>query len=413
MKERINNRKIVIVNQAANYLTIGLCNAFAEKFDDVDLIAGSVHVQGEKLDDSIGLTKLNKWVERPAWKKMASYLWACIQVYGLLLTRYRKYEVFFISLPPMAYLMSIVLPNRCSMLIWDVYPDVFKITGMKESHYLYKIWAVLNRIAFKRAFRLYTIGGRMADLLSNYVNREKILITPIWSIFQSNDRVEKQKNPFVVQHELGDKFVVQYSGNIGLTHNVEVMVELAELMSDQKDILFQIIGRGPRKPYLKSLVEERGLPNCQFLPFQSDEMFPYSLSAADLGVVILDEITSKGSVPSKSYNLMSYGIPALYVASDDSELHDYALKYEHAKCVDHNNLDKAVEFMLEMKQNENLYSRYSRNAEGASKNYRRSNADKIVQHYLGLEQAWVDKEMSKEGNQSRPSQNSMDIKYKS
>lgn len=377
----MESHKIVVVNQAVNYLTIGLCNAFAKKYGQVNLITGSIHEQGESLNISIGVSKINKWVERPAWKKLLSYLWACLHIYWLLLTKYRKHDVFFVSLPPMAYLMSIVLPNRCSMLIWDVYPDVFKITGMKESHIIYRVWARLNRIVFKKAHRLYTIGNKMADQLSNYVNRDKIQITPIWSIFQTNESIEKGKNPFVIQQDLSGKFIVQYSGNIGLTHNIEVMVELAEMMKDHIDILFQIIGRGPRMPHLKSLVEEKELPNCQFLPFQSDEMFPYSLSAADVGVVILDEVTSKGSIPSKSYNLMSYGIPSLYVASEDSELHDYAVKYEHAKCLDHNELQEAVKFILEIKNNAELKKCYSQNAIKASKNFRRANADKIVQLY--------------------------------
>lgn len=382
--KQIEDKKIVIVNQAVNYLTIGLCNAFAKRYRQVDLITGSIHEQGEALDRSIEISKINKWVERPAWKKLLSYVLGCIQIYWLLMTKYRKHEVFFVSLPPMAYLMSIILPNRCSMLIWDVYPDVFKITGMNESHPIYQMWAKLNRIVFKKAYRLYTIGDKMADLLSNYVDRTKIHITPIWSIFQSDRSIEKEKNPFAIKENLNEKFVVQYSGNIGLTHNVEVMIELAELMKDHEDILFQIIGRGPRVPYLQNLVEEKGLPNCQFLPFQSDEMFPYSLSAADIGVVILDKITSKGSVPSKSYNLMSYGIPSLYIASKDSELHEYAVKYGHAKCVDHNNLYDAVSFILEIKNNKELKERYAQNAIKASKNYRRSNADKIVELYSNV-----------------------------
>lgn len=380
--DKITDRKIVIVNQATSHQTIGMCNAFADRFETVALITGSIHTQGEELYDSIKITKINKWAERPPRKKLQSYLIACWKIYWLLLFKYRDYEVYFVSIPPMAYLLKIALPHRFSMLIWDVYPDVLKITGMKESHPVYKLWAKLNNIVFRKAFRLYTIGERMADLLAKYVDRKKILITPIWSIFQSNGKVEKANNPFVKEQNLQNKFVVQYSGNIGLTHNVEVMVELAGMMKNHKNILFQIIGRGPRVPHLKSLVEEEDLPNCQFLPFQTDEMFPYSLSAADLGVVILDEVTSKGSVPSKSYNLMSYGIPALYVASDDSQLHDYAVKYQHAKCVDHNNLDEAVKFILELKDNKDLQEQYSRNAVEASKNYRRSNADKIVEYYL-------------------------------
>lgn len=374
-------RKIVVVNQAVNYLTIGICNAFRKEFRQVDLITGSIHQQGEPLDDSVGVSYINHWVERPAWKKMGSYLWACLRIYGLLLTRYRKHDVFFISLPPMAYLLSIILPNRCSMLIWDVYPDVFKITGMKESHPMYRIWGRLNRIAFRKAHQIYTIGVKMAELLANYTDREKIQVTPIWSIFQSNGKVAKEQNPFVLEQQLEGKFVIQYSGNIGLTHNVEIVVELAEMMQEYEDILFQIIGRGPRVPHLKALVKEKNLPNCQFLPFQSDEMFPYSLSAADIGVVILDEATSKGSVPSKSYNLMSYGIPALYVADNDSELYAYAQKYQNAKCVSHDNLQEAVSFILQLKNDKMLKEQYSKNAVKASQNYRRSNADKIIEYY--------------------------------
>ncbi len=376
------NRKIVVVNQAVNYLTIGLCNAFAEEFGQVDLITGSIHEQGEPLSQSVKVTKMNAWVSHSGWKKMFSYIWGCLRIYVLLITRYQKYDVFFMSLPPMAYLLSIVLPNRCSMLIWDVYPDVFKITGMKESNLLYKAWAKLNKIAFKKAYRAYTIGVKMAELLSKYVDREKIQITPIWSIFQSNGKVEKENNPFVLEQQLQDKFIIQYSGNIGLTHNVEMMIALAEKMKSHNDILFQIIGRGTRVPYLKALVQEKNLLNCQFLPFQSDEMFPYSLSAADIGVVILDEATSRGSVPSKLYNLMSYGIPALYIAGEDSELYDYAVKYQHAKCVRSSNLKEAVDFILLLKSDSRLRKQYQQNAVAASQNYRRSNADKIVEHYL-------------------------------
>ncbi len=382
MRDKIKDRKIVVINQASNYLTIGICNAFAKKFDTVDLITGSVHTQGEELMNSIGINWINHWVEKPARKKLISYVKACLKIYWLLMTRYRKYEVFFVSLPPMAYLLSIILPHRCSVLIWDVYPDIFKISGLKETHPLYFTWALLNKIAFNKTFRLFTVGNRMADLLEKYATKDKILKTPLWSIFQSNNKIEKRNNPFVREHGIEDKFVVQYSGNIGLTHNVEVMVELAELMKRHCNILFQIIGRGPREPHLKSLVKERGLPNCQFLPFQSDEMFPYSLSAADIGVVILDDATSEGSVPSKSYNLMSYGIPSLYIASENSELHDYAEKYKHAKCIEQGNLTRAEEFILNLKDSKEQYERYSRNAVEASKHYRRSNADKIVERYL-------------------------------
>jgi glycosyltransferase involved in cell wall biosynthesis len=382
MKEKIKDRKIVVVNQAVNYLTVGICNAFADKFEWVSLITGNVHEQGESLSDDIGVTRINKYIGSPGWKKFLSYMSASFRICFLLMTRFRNHEVFFVSVPPMAYLLKVILPHRTSILVWDVYPDLFKITGMKESHPVYRVWAALNRRVFKKTYRLFTIGERMSGLLEKYVQRDKILVTPIWSVFQTNGKLDKHENPFVKQHSLKDKFVVQYSGNIGLTHNVEVLIEIAAMLKDKEDILFQIIGKGTRLPALKQRVEEKNLKNCQFLPFQPDEMFPLSLSAADLGVVILDDETSKGSVPSKSYNLMSFGIPSLYIAADDSELNDYADKYNHAVCFHKEELEEISLFISQLKNDPERHNEYSRNALQAAREYRRTNADKIVELYI-------------------------------
>ena len=378
----ISDRKIVVVNQASNYLTIGFCNAFRNRFSDVSLITGSIHVQGEELRLDIEVIRINMYFERPAYRKFFSYVSACIRIYFLLLFRFRKHEVFFVSVPPMAYLLNIFLPNRFSMVIWDVFPDAFKITGIKISHPVYKVWAYLNRFSYKKAYRLFTIGERMADLLEQYVERRKIIIQPIWSIFQSNGKLDHKDNPFRSEHRIGNKFVVQYSGNIGLSHKVEVMVDIADKMKHEPDINFQIIGRGPREPYLRQLVQKKNLPNCHFLPFQSDDMFPYSLSAADLGVVILDAETAKGSIPSKSYNLMSYGIPTLYIASADSELSNYAEKFNHAICFDESELDMAVAFILKVKRDAEYRNMLSVNAVKAAALFKRENADNFVERYI-------------------------------
>ncbi len=380
--EKIQDRKIVVVNQATNYLTVGFCNAFLVKFDKVSLITGTIHVQGEDLNSVVDVTFINKWGDGSNGKKFLSYIKACFKIYWLLITKYRGFEVFFVSIPPMGYLLNLILPHRFSMVIWDVYPDIFKITGMKETNPLYRVWAYLNRISFKKSYRLFTISDKMADLLEIYVDRSKIIIQPIWSIFQQNERVPKTDNPFILKHQLQNKFIVQYSGNIGLTHKVEVVVALAELMKDNNQIIFQIIGRGPRVPTLQKIVEEKQLPNCFFLPFQSDEMFPYSLSAADLGIVILDELTSKGCVPSKSYNLMSYGIPSLYIAGKDSELYSYAQKFENAKCFQENELEKAKDFIEKLSGDMILWKDMSEKAQAASTLFRRPNADRFVDLYL-------------------------------
>ncbi len=379
---KIIDRKIVVVNQAVNYLTIGICNELAKEFDEVSLITGSIHEQGEKLNSKTHVSWITKWKEEHGFKKAFIYGKALLEIYFLLLTKYRKQEVFFISAPPMGYLLNIVLPHKFSMLVWDVFPDTFKITGMQENHFIYKSWAKLNHISFKKAYKIFSIGNLMADLLSQYVSRDKIIIQPIWSIFQEKSTIAKNENVFIKEQNLENKFVVQYSGNIGLTHKVETMVVLAEKMQNYENIIFQIIGRGPRKKVLENLVQEKKLRNCQFLPFQSDDNFPYSLAAADLGVVILDEVISKGSVPSKAYNLMNYGIPSLYFSAPDSELQHYTKIYKHAECFTEKELDKAEKFILKLIQDTAYYAELSANSIKAAENFKRKNAMKFVEKYI-------------------------------
>ncbi len=375
-------RKIVLINQAANYLTIGFANAFKQRFDTVALITGSVHVQGEELDPDIEVRCINRWHERPAWKKAFSFALALSWMWLLLLMRYRKYEVFFVSVPPMGYLLNLILPHRFSMVIWDVYPDTLRITGMKEAHPVFRLWAALNRRSFRKAWRIFTISEAMAENLAQYVDRSRLIVQPIWSIFQENSRIPADQNPFVREHGLAGKFVVQYSGNIGVTHNVEALIDVAERLRGEERILFQVIGRGPRQPWIERLIRERNLGNVQMLPFQSDAMFPYSLSAADLGVVILHESVSRGSVPSKAYNQMSFGIPGLYMAGSDSELARYAREYGHACCFAAEDLEGIAQFIRELAMDEELHRAMQARAEAASCDFRRGNADRFVECYL-------------------------------
>ena len=378
-------RRLVILNQAANYLTVGFANAFNRRFDSVTLITGSVHVQGEELDSDIEVRKINRWHERPAWKKAGSYLIALIRMWWLLMTRYRTHEVLFVSVPPMGYLLNLFLPHRFSMVIWDIYPDIFKIKGMTESHPVYRIWAWMNRKSFRKSYRLFTISEVMADALASYVDRERLHVQPIWSIFQKNSRIPREQNLFLETQDTGGRFIVQYSGNIGLTHNVDLLVDIAERLQDREDILLQIIGRGPREPYIRQMVNGRGLDNVQMLPFQSDEMFPHSLSAADLGVVMLDERVGRGSVPSKAYNLMSFGIPALYVAGPDSQLARDAEEYGHARCFRSDRIDEIANWLEELASSPNQVEKMGKRAEHAARRFKRDNADRFVDLYLDSE----------------------------
>jgi hypothetical protein len=118
------------------------------------------------------------------------------------------------------------------------------------------------------------------------------------------------------------------------------------------------------------------------LPFQLDEMFPYSLSATDLGVVILHESVSRASVPGKTYNLMSFGIPVLYITAPDNDLADYCERYGHARCFRASELDNMADYIRALAVSEEPDKEMQRGAEQAATDFRRDNVDRFVDRYL-------------------------------
>ncbi len=376
-----NNKKIVFVNQAVNFLTVDIVNSFASKYENITLITGNVHAQGTDLDTKVKIDKIIKYNDKSFRTK--SYCWtvATIQVFFKLLFRYRKHEVFFVSIPPMSYLTMLLLRNRFTILVWDVYPDTLKIYGIGEKNPLYIFWTWANRKVFKRASNLFTIGDKMSELITRYVAKSKVKIIRLWTTFENFTPVDKSDNFFIREHLLEDKFIVQYSGNIGLIHNVEVMVEIARQLRDHSRILFLIIGKGDKVIKIKEGIRNHDLQNCMVLPFQPDHVFPYSLSAADLGVVILDNKTSKGSIPNKAYNLMTAGKPILYIASSDSELNIYAQRYNNGKCFDDTQLKEIADFILDVSNDPGLVEQYQNNSLKASLDFTRKNTNAIVEAY--------------------------------
>jgi glycosyltransferase involved in cell wall biosynthesis len=379
------SRKIVFINQATGYLTIDIINAFARSghFAAVSLIAGSIRVQDVALSEQVQWSKISLYDRGNPRRKVFSWIKGTIETLYLLLTRYRKYEVFYVTIPPFAYLLSLFLKNRFSVLVFDVYPDVLQIFNVKPSNLIYRLWSRANKALFTRAHRVYTIGAGMARLLSRYTALENITVIPNWSGLTNVTEVLKANNCFLDEQQLHGKFIVQYSGNIGYTHNVEVLIDIASDLREHRDIFFVVIGRGDKLNWIRQLVEERGLDNCRLLPFQPDELLSHTLSAADLGVVLLDDKTAHVSIPSKIYNLQAVGVPILGIADVNSELAVHLSEHQNGRCFAPKDKPAIIDYILKVKDDAAMYQKMKEKSRRAAKSYTIQNAEKYFKMYVG------------------------------
>lgn len=130
--------------------------------------------------------------------------------------------------------------------------------------------------------------------------------------------IDRTANRFQAKHGLIDKFIVQFSGNFGLTHDIELLLDAAKLLADRSDIVFVFVGAGAKTSLLGSA---NGVAdNIVFLPLQPRNMLCQMLNASDVTAISFIDGMPGLSVPSRMYNIMAAGVPIIASVDPGSEL---------------------------------------------------------------------------------------------
>ncbi len=229
-----------------------------------------------------------------------------------------RHDIVIVETDPflLAILGSAIKRFRGSKLViylQDVYPDVALALGKVREGLLVRVLRKLLRRAYARADRIVVLSDDMRDrLLQSGVDAHKIVCIPNWIDTDSVYPV-KEDNPFRSENGVNDKFVVMYSGNIGLTQELDTLIDVATELKHREDIVFMLVGEGASKERLAATVGERKLTNVRFLPYQPREQLAQSLSAADLHIVSMHPAIAGCLVPSKIYGVFATGTPVLAV----------------------------------------------------------------------------------------------------
>jgi colanic acid biosynthesis glycosyl transferase WcaI len=223
--------------------------------------------------------------------------------------------------PPLLGALAAVLKRRwgCRLVynVQDLYPDIAEVTGGVRSQFLLELLRRANDYAYERADLIVTLGNDMAQrIVDKGVPTTKVVVVPDWV---DCGRIRPlESNPF--RGNFGGKFVVMYSGNIGLSQQLEAVLEAAGRLRDDERILFAMIGEGARKKWLEERARAMGLSNVIFLPYQPQENLAESLSAADLHLIPLAPGAAGCLVPSKIYGILAAGRPFIAMMEENAEV---------------------------------------------------------------------------------------------
>jgi glycosyltransferase involved in cell wall biosynthesis len=149
---------------------------------------------------------------------------------------------------------------------------------------------------------------------------DKCVEIPNWA--NGDEIVPRAPTDNPMRQELGlvDKLVVLYSGNMGLVHDLGTVMGAVERLHRLRNVRFLLIGDGGKRKWIEETIAQNDLKNVILLPYQPEELLPFSLTCGDVSLVTLRKGMEGLSVPSKIYSSLAAGLAIMAVAGENSEI---------------------------------------------------------------------------------------------
>lgn len=254
------------------------------------------------------------------------------------LKKHKDYDAVFLQSTNVAgiavWLVRTYLKNTIiTYNVQDIFPYNLAYSGkLKKNGVVFKILAAIQRYGYRHSDHIITISEDMKDtLVKDGTPDDKIKVIYNWSY--QDESYDQGKLDMTVPDRLFNKryFNVVYAGNIGVMQNVDILVEAARLMMDDKDVWFHIIGNGVYKDKLEARAKEYGITNISFWPMQSPEFAPSIYSAADVNVIPLVKDVYRTALPSKTATCLACQKPIIFAIGKGSKFGQRVMK--EAGCI--------------------------------------------------------------------------------
>lgn len=190
----------------------------------------------------------------------------------------------------------------------DLWPQSLVDLGrISPKHPVVRLLVLLEKYLYKRADKIITLlPGAHEYIKSLGINSTKVVWIPNGIDFSLYNQVSRNDVD-------NDKFTVMYAGAHGLANGLETIIECAELLDIEykNEIIFRLVGDGPEKAKLQSMVKEKRLSNVKFDDPIPKQDVPYMLNQADAFIIVVQDspLYKYGISPNKVYDYLTSSRP--------------------------------------------------------------------------------------------------------
>lgn len=250
--------------------------------------------------------------------RMLFYLSFMLNGILYLLFDWKNYDAVYISSPPLfvsgigLLISKLYTKTKILFEVRDLWPDSAIDLGELNNKSAIKLAENLEKAIYNKSKAIIVISEYMRTRLSEKgIDQAKIKL-----IHNGTDEefITKEKvvpKTLKERYKKNEKFIIVYAGNLGIAQNISVIIKAAEFLQ-KEDVLFLLIGDGPRKKTLEQQAHESKLKNLTFVGEIKRELIHQYLCLADCGIINLQAIPLfRGALPSKIFDYMACNLPIL------------------------------------------------------------------------------------------------------
>lgn len=197
--------------------------------------------------------------------------------------------------------------------IQDLWPEnIIAVTGISNPIIIGFVNKMVNYI-YKHCDKILCASPSFAPKIQERVtNKDKVIYWPQYSTVQKTDEVV----------ELFDKdnFNIVFTGNIGEAQGIDIAIEAANILKNEK-ICWHFIGEGRNREKLMDMVSKYGISDkVKFYGFHPETEIPKYLSNADAALLILKpNPVFEMTIPAKLQTYLACGVPILGCVSGEGK----------------------------------------------------------------------------------------------
>jgi glycosyltransferase involved in cell wall biosynthesis len=149
-----------------------------------------------------------------------------------------------------------------------------------------------------------------------------------------------------------DACVFIFSGNLGIGHGLEFLMEAIKQLSGYKKAFFVIGGAGTQLKYLKEKMKEFSYKNLFLYDWLPREDFSGILAASDVGLILLYSYTVP-QFPSRLLSYLDYSKPVLCAANNYTDMGRIIEDSGCGRSIMHGSMEQFIEAVKYFSENEN------------------------------------------------------------